>query len=166
MIIFQLFALLILMPFTVLLIIPFNIYLIQWLYLTLITIVGILYAGLCGVVFHNLNGAILIFCILSILYMIRMKHLASKFKNQPNINYPVARGKIKVKKNIFSITFLCPLSILKILKLMPNCLNEAIVRNTKLDVQLPDFIDQVLNRCRGTRIEITNEEIDILFEII
>lgn len=166
MIILQILALLILIPFTALLIIPFNIYLMQWMYLILVTIIGMLYAALCGLVFHNFHGAIFIFIMLTIVYVIRMGSLAAKIKMQPHINYPIVRGKIKNKKSIFNATFLCPLSILKILKLMPNCINKAIARNTGLDIQLSDVVDQVLDRCRGTRIEIANDEIDILFEII
>lgn len=166
MIIFQIIAGLLLIPLTALLFILFNLYLINRIYLLFISFFFFIYAALCGLVFLNFSIAAWVFMILVILYVIRMSYLATKLRaKNKGKNYPLVRGKISSREDKFHVIFLFPLSFLKIFKLMPNFISREIIRKTRLDIELSELVDLILDCCIGTQVDIASNDGNLFFEI-
>ncbi|EKD71301.1 MAG: hypothetical protein ACD_46C00220G0005 [uncultured bacterium] len=158
MIIFQLFVVILLLPLTLLMLVFFNLYLLHWGSLLLISMFFLIYSVFWGLLFFNTSVIVFVFVSLAILYFIRMRYLTAEK------NYPHVRGDIKIKKYKFHIAFLFPLSFLKIFNLVPG-LSKKIAKKTGYDIDMPNLMDFIMSHCAGTRIDITNNETEIQFEI-
>ena len=148
-----------------LLLILFNLYLKNWIYLSLITVFILIYTALFSFAFLSTKGAIIFLLILISLYIIRMKSLAARYVKDNDSNYPVIKGKFRGKHFKFRTTFFFPLAFLKILKLIPKSINREISKEIGLGIELSKLIDLILEHSKGTKIDITNEELELYFEI-
>ncbi len=162
MIILQIIAGIFLVPFTALIIILFNLYLIHWTYLLFILFLALLYSALWGLVFFTSGAAVWAFMILAILYIIRMRRLAARMHAKNNDkNYPLICGKISSKKDKVKVTFLFPLSFLKVLKLLPSIISKK----TVLSIEMHKLVDLIAIYSKGTLIDVTSDEVDVYIEV-
>lgn len=166
MILFQILALILLVPLTVAMLIIFNVYLLQWFYLLLIVCFALLYSFLCGLVFFHFNTAVCVFMILVVLYIARMSYLSYTIKddNQDN-RYPSLRGKIKAKICPFLLVFVFPLSFLRVFKLLPDAVNRKFRKKIGMDITMSAFVDLIVNSGRGMCVEIARDGTEIFLEI-
>lgn len=164
MIILQIIATLFLIPFTMLLLVLFNIYVINWLYFALMTIVGIIYASVFGLLFNSVIAGVCIFIILTMLYVNRMRYLAEQCNQVKNKDLTLIRACIKCIG--IKLILLFPLSFLKILKRFPACWSKKLLMKTGLNIEFSSLIDLILNRSKGTQIEIHSHNVHLNFEIL
>ena len=118
-----------------------------------------------GLMFSSLHVAICVFLALVIFYALRMYYLSLTLKTtNTRKNYPVLRANIRIKHKFHFILFF-PLSFLKVIKLIPDALAKKIMSQARLKMGLSELVDLVIDSCKGTCIDITNDEADLFFEI-
>lgn len=165
MIILQIIAMLLLVPLTLLTLLIFNVYVTHWLYQLFAVFFMMIYSLLWGLVFLHFNVAVGIFMLMLMVYIIRMSCLARRLYSKKMMKYPAVRGRIKSRENKLRMTFLVPLSFLKIIKLLPDALNRELSRKTGLDIELSQLVDKILEHSKGTLIDIKSGNEEVYIEI-
>ncbi len=166
MIIVNLMAALLLIPLTVILIITFNVYSKHWMFLSALAIFVFLYTTLFGVLFGS-AAAVLLFMLIAILYVIRIKSLARHLQTRRGVNdYPLLRGAIHCKHMRLHMVLYFPLSFLRLCRFLPSAADKELKKKFGIQVGISELLELIARQSAGAHMEIKHEAFEVNFEII